>query len=244
MCLAAVMEAGCTPRRRDESDGARLGVRADRPAGRKSIPATELSSLKLPNASREVLLYVPTQAEGGASPRLVLSLHGAGGEATTAVGRFRRFADENHLIILAPSSASTTWDVVSGGWGPDVEVIDAALKQVFTSHDVDARNVSISGFSDGASYALSMGLANGDLFNHILAFSPGFVASAPHVGSPDIFISHGTKDQVLPIDSTTHVIAPDLREQGYAVKVHEFNGPHGVTDGVMTSAIRWLNTVS
>ena len=52
----------------------------------------------------------------------------------------------------------------------------------------------------GASYALSVGLTNGDLFSDILAFSPGFMAPAVRHGAPNIFISHGTQDTVLPID--------------------------------------------
>ena len=39
-----------------------------------------------------------------------------------------------------------------------------------------------SGFSDGASYALSLGAANGDLFTHIAAFSPGFMRPPVSVG--------------------------------------------------------------
>ena len=47
------------------------------------------------------------------------------------------------------------------------------------------------------SYALSLGLANGDLFTHVIAFSPGFITPAPPSGRPPIFVSHGTADQVL-----------------------------------------------
>ena len=60
--------------------------------------------------------------------------------------------------------------------------------------------VTVCGFSDGASYALSIGLANGDLFGHVLAWSPGFVAPPEFVGRPRVFVSHGTDDRVLPID--------------------------------------------
>ena len=50
-----------------------------------------------------------------------------------------------------------------------------ALEQVFARHAVDAGHLAIGGFSDGASYALGLGLANGDFFRDVLAFSPGFV---------------------------------------------------------------------
>ena len=45
-----------------------------------------------------------------------------------------------------------------------------------------------------ASYALSLGIANGNLFSHVLAFSPGFLAPAGQTGSPRICVSHGTQD--------------------------------------------------
>ncbi len=57
----------------------------------------------------------------------------------------------------------------------------------------------MEGFSDGASYALSIGLTNGDLFTHVVAFSPGFASPVTYTGKPPVFVSHGTHDEVLPI---------------------------------------------
>lgn len=42
---------------------------------------------------------------------------------------------------------------------------------------IDPAHVAIGGFSDGASCALSLGLVNGDLFTHVMAFSPGLVVA-------------------------------------------------------------------
>jgi phospholipase/carboxylesterase len=39
--------------------------------------------------------------------------------------------------------------------------------------------VALGGFSDGASYALSLDLTNGDLFASLIAFSPGFIQLDP-----------------------------------------------------------------
>jgi predicted esterase len=85
-------------------------------------------------------------------------------------------ADEAGLVLLAPESRGTTWDVLRGGYGPDVAFIDRALEQTFGRYAVDPRRLAVGGFSDGASYALSLGITNGDLFGHVLAFSPGFMA--------------------------------------------------------------------
>jgi len=43
----------------------------------------------------------------------------------------------------------------------------------------DPARVTLGGFSDGATYALSIGLANGDLFPQVIGCSPGFIAQAP-----------------------------------------------------------------
>jgi phospholipase/carboxylesterase len=65
--------------------------------------------------------------------------------------------------------------VYRGNFGPDVDYINRSLQHVFERYTVDPNRLGIAGFSDGASYALSLGLPNGDLFSHIIAFSPGFM---------------------------------------------------------------------
>lgn len=54
---------------------------------------------------------------------------------------------------------------------------------------------TIAGFSDGPSYALSLGLANGDVFDSVIAFSPGFQVAESAGGRPGLFVSHGTEDE-------------------------------------------------
>jgi phospholipase/carboxylesterase len=96
-----------------------------------------------------------------------------------------------------------------GGYGPDVEFIDQALKQMFDRLPVDARRLAVTGFSEGASYVLSVGLPNGDLFTHVIAFSPGFASPAAYRGKPPVFVSHGTHDHQR--SETTHTLS-----QGFA----------------------------
>ncbi|WP_219412934.1 alpha/beta hydrolase [Pseudonocardia nigra] len=187
----------------------------------------------------EVLLHVPPGLDA-APARLVLTLHGAGGDARAGLGPLLPLADAHRLLLLSPSSHDSTWDVIRGGWGPDVRRIDDALEQVFTGYPVDPTRVCASGFSDGASYALSVGLANGDLFTHVIAFSPGFVAPVDRVGAPQVYISHGRSDTVLPIDRTTRRIVPRLRAADVPVDVHEFDGPHIVPTEIAEEAVRWF----
>ena len=102
----------------------------------------------------------------------------------------------------------------------------------------------MAGFSDGASYALSLGVINGDLFRRVVAFSPGFVAPGELHGKPRFFISHGTRDTVLPIDRTSRLIVRELRRLGYSVRFREFAGPHRVPPSIAREAVRWLRSAS
>jgi phospholipase/carboxylesterase len=109
---------------------------------------------------------------------------------------------------------------------------------------VDQRRVMVGGFSDGASYALSLGLTNGDLFASVLAFSPGFAAPGRTRGSPRIFISHGTRDPVLPIEATSRKLAPRFERAGYDVRYLEFEGGHTLPPEVARTAATWVLTTA
>jgi phospholipase/carboxylesterase len=164
---------------------------------------------------------------GGASRPLVLLLHGAGGHAHQGIDLLRGLADAAGLVLLAPASRERTWDLlVNRRYGPDLGRIDRALEQTFSRYAVDPERVAVGGFSHGASYALSLGITNGDLFRHVIAFSPGFMAPAGQTGSPRVFVSHGTGDRVLPIGRCSRRIVPQLERSGCDVLYREFDGGH------------------
>ena len=183
-------------------------------------------------------LYVPAFSDREPL-RLVVMFHGAGGVAQSALGRLQGEAESHRLLPLAPQSMSSTWDVLTGGYGPDVRNLDRLLVEVAAAYPL--RGYTIGGFSDGASYALSLGIANGDVFDSVAAFSPGFKAAELSNGRPRFFISHGTADRVLPIDRCSRRIVPALAEAGYDVTYHEFNGGHTVPDTIQRKAVDWLD---
>ena len=174
---------------------------------------------------------------------LVVILHGAGGNARNGLLPFAPLADDEGdegLILPAVGSRSSTWNVIGGDFGPDIAFIDRALEQTFGRYSVDPSHVAVEGFSDGASYALSIGITNGGLFSHIITFSPGFMVPRSQSGEPRIFISHGLHDRVLPIDRCSRRIVPRLRDAGYDVTHVEFDGPHTVPPGIAADALRWF----
>lgn len=199
-----------------------------------------LQALRIGGA-RDGLLFVPASYRADAPASLVLLLHGAGQSAGGLVERIRPLADELGLVLLAPDSRARTWETSYGVYGPDTFFVDLALARTFETVAVDARRVSVAGFSDGASYALSLGLVNGDLFGRIAAFSPGYIAAGARRGRPRIFITHGTADTVLAIDRTSRRFVPALREQGYHVEYHEFNGGHVLPPSLLREGVAWLS---
>jgi predicted esterase len=191
---------------------------------------------------RDTLMYVPTAYQPGEKLPLVLLLHGAGGNAVSGIGLLQQLADQAGLLLLAPASRYNTWDVIAGGYGPDVELIDRALAQIFANYAVDPSRLAIGGFSDGASYALSLGLTNGLLFSHIIAFSPGFMAPSQQADAPRIFITHGIRDAVLPIEKCSRQIVPRLERANYDVTYREFDGPHTIPAAIAREAVNWYLT--
>jgi len=231
-------ELSAEERRRQHARG-RLGSRPHAAAG-GSQAATGLVPLGLSGSDRDGVCYVPASYSPGSAVPLVVSLHGAGGSGRRSLSRLRALADDRGLLLLSPDSRDSTWDVVRTGFGPDVEFLDRALELIFARYAVDPSRLAVEGFSDGASYALSLGLLNGDLFTHVIAFSPGFLVAERREGQPRCFVSHGVQDPVLPIGPCSRRIVRELRGHHYDVSYTEFEGGHVVPPAVAGKAVDWL----
>ncbi|HET8524393.1 MAG TPA: hypothetical protein VFL82_14245 [Thermomicrobiales bacterium] len=191
-------------------------------------------------APRDGVFAAPPGYDPNHPAPLVLTLHGAGGDGRSGISPFLPLIGQMGAILVAPDARGTTWDILRGGYGPDVAFINRALELIFSRYAVDPDRLAIEGFSDGASYALSLGITNGAFFKHIIAFSPGFVEPAAHQDEPAIFISHGTHDHVLPIDQTSRRIVRHLKRLGYLVRYEEFDGGHSVPPSIAQEAARWF----
>lgn len=208
--------------------------------GHTSDVRTGTIPLKL-DKLRDGFIYIPRTYTHDQPSSLAVMLHGAGGQPEQGLGLLRQFADERNIILLAPSSRAATWDVIAkGSFNADVIFINEALSVVFEKYKVDSRHIAIGGFSDGASYAISIGLSNGDLFTHIIAFSPGFYETLENKGKPFIFISHGIHDPVLPIAPCSRRIVRRLKRLGYSIQYEEFYGEHEIPTEISARAVEWF----
>ena len=170
---------------------------------------------------------------------VIILLHGAGGRAGDFLREFTRFADERGVLLLALQSNAASWPrrprEVSRG--PDAANFDAALEALSAKAPVDPSRIVLLGFSDGASHALSFGLARPKTFRAILAMSPGY-AFAPRRPDPTqpIFIAHGRRDTVLPADNVREMIK-GLEGAGYRPEVRWFNGGHRIDPDLLNAGL-------
>ncbi|MEP7325960.1 MAG: PHB depolymerase family esterase [Gemmatimonadota bacterium] len=236
--LAAAVILSPVQTGRAQSGAAHLEARPSAPT---AGAATGLTALGV-SAARDAYLYVPSGYRPNHPAPLVVLLHGATQSADLWSRSTTLFAlaDSMGLVLLMPNSQGRTWDLMLDGFGPDVALLDSALTLVFRRCNIDPKHIALAGFSDGATYALSLGVGNGDLFSSLIAFSPGYLAPAERRGTPRIFIAHGTDDRILPINSTSRRIVPMLKQAGYIVVYHEFEGPHTVRPDQLREALAWL----
>ena len=199
------------------------------------------------------LAYRPASAPTGPLPLVVL-FHGYGFPAEQFMKFMMPVADRWGFMLVAPKAERVTWDMIYRGmneqsrsrvitqprprFGKDIATIDAALKTMFATAPVDPRHVVLLGFSDGATYALSVGLANPQLFTAVISLSPGFVVFPPDVAKGQkVFVAHGTKDERLEFANTRDFIVAPMQKAGMQVRFRSFNGPHTINRDALREAL-------
>jgi phospholipase/carboxylesterase len=190
-------------------------------------------------ADRPALVAVPRHPNPAEPLPLAVLLHDAGGTPAAMLESLHASAAVLGIVLALPASAGATWDLFDAGLGTDVTAIDRLLGTLFGRVAVDPTRIAFGGFGDGASYALSVGLANGDLFTHLVALAPARHTPVGVVGRPRIFVAHGLEDATAPIARTSRRIVPALR-RGYPVEYEEHPGGHALDEPLARRSLAWL----
>lgn len=192
---------------------------------------------------RDAVLYVPKSLDTSKPVPLLVMFHGAGGFPEKVLPFLESHAEEHGFLLLAPHSQFPTWDIVIAGSGPDIERLDAAFIEIASRYTLDREHFGFAGFSDGGSYSLSIGISNGSVVTHVIAFSAGFMSVFMPDGKPKVFIAHGLVDEQLPIETSGRKNAAQLKDSGYDVAYVEFNDKHIIKPPIVAMAIDFfLNT--
>lgn len=215
----------------------------------KSIPAPPANGA-LVHQSRlfalpdDAVAYIPSSA--GPHPPLLVLLHGAGRERLTMVEHFEVEADKRGIVLLAPTSKGVTWDEVTAAMTPsnfdsplqlkeghrftrsrDSDRVEAAIANLARIIPVDRSRTVLAGFSDGATFALAMGMERAHAFSAVIAWSPGIaIQSESPARGRRVYVSHGRQDPLLHFEVTCGEIVPLLESEGANVTFLPFDGVH------------------
>tara|TARA_R110002051_G_scaffold89259_1_gene157410 strand:- start:237 stop:1025 length:789 start_codon:yes stop_codon:yes gene_type:complete len=189
---------------------------------------------------RDAFLFVPASLDLSQPVPLVLALHGAGQAAADLLGEIDREAARAGVVVVSVSSRASTWDLSGGPVGADAAFIDQALQAVFDQVAIDPQRLAVLGMSDGASYALSTGMVNGDLFTDVIAFAPVRFVAPSSRGRPRFYVSSGRRDMGTSYANQRNMVR-QLEGFGYPVRHHAHGGGHIVDrDGLRESLTRFV----
>jgi phospholipase/carboxylesterase len=208
----------------------------ERPAQDDANCGPGLHSLRV-GGGQTALMRVTAGSRRGRKA-LIVALHGAGGGARDGLHAFRGAWEIPGVVMVAPAARGNTWSFF-GGRDVDVPVVERAVAEAMARCRIDPRLVAVGGFSDGASYALTLGLTNGDVFRAVIALSPGGAHTDSRVGAPRVFVTHGTGDPVLPVEGSDGIVR-SLRNDGYQVTYRRFSGVHEVRPEIARASVRWF----
>jgi phospholipase/carboxylesterase len=196
--------------------------------------------LGLSSDGRDGVLFVPTSYKPGTAMPLAMMLHGFGGWGDGQKGVFA-LAEELGFIVIAPESRELTWGKEVPGFDADVRYLGAAYRYVTSILDIDGEHVALGGQSDGAGYALTMGLAYGDVWNHLIILAGGgLIEPLRRKGKPRIFIAQGVKDTTMPPDVSGRKNVALLKKDEYDVTYREHEGGHRTPPDVTRAAMLWF----
>jgi phospholipase/carboxylesterase len=213
-----------------------------RPGAPTSNAAVGLTPLGVGTA-RDGFLYLPAGYDPATPAPLLIMAHGEVSDASIwSRDVSRAMYDTLGLVVLGIDSRNDlSWDVsLTGRYGPDVAFLNQALAKVFSSVNVDPNRIAIGGFGDGASWALGVGIANGDVISAIIAFSPGGLFGPFRRGEPKIFVSHGTEDAFKPFIRTEQQLVPILESVFPDVIFVQFTGGHEIPLDIERQAYDWF----
>ena len=229
--LAAPWSAGCGGRPPEHSPWRRPRAPAAG-AGRHAVLGL--------GGERDGVLYVPPGATRGAA--LILMLHGAGGSGRRRTRCWPAAADATGCACSRRTAGAAPGTPLTGGFGPDVRFIERALTSAFARRSLDAGRVAVAGFSDGATYALALGRANGEADLPCAGLLAGLSWCRPRTapGVPGSMCPTGGTTRSCRSTPAAECSFRCFRRDGYDVLFREFDGRHEVPPAVAREAVDWF----
>lgn len=127
-----------------------------------------------------------------------------------------------------------------------VELIAGFIEEVVKQYPIDAKNVTLIGFSQGAILSYATALTYPEKVAKVVALSGYFnqeimpeVIDTKAISHLKFFVSHGSVDQVIPVDWARKA-KPALENLDLEVEYHEYPVGHGVAPQNFFDFKNWL----
>jgi len=225
-------------------DTLRLDLAPKEPEPRDEPSPTGVVAVE--RGSARATLLVPEALDPTRRYPLVTVLHGAGRQDELLARAFQGEPDRRQALFLVPRSARPTWDLVAGGGRPDLDFLAWAYDLIYRRYPIDFGRQALLGYSDGASYALSVGLSNPRIFRAVMGWAAGFAAIddanlAPDDPKPPILLEYGTHDELFPFERIALPMRAELERLGYRVEFRvDEGGRHWPSGTFHHEALDWF----
>jgi phospholipase/carboxylesterase len=192
------------------------------------------------------VLLTPDPIDPAVRYPLITVLHGAGRQDEMLVKACRDEPAKRQALFFVPRSLAMTWDLIAGGGRPDLDFLEFAYDLIYRRFPIDANRQALIGYSDGASYALSIGLSNPRIFRAILGWAAGFLAfDDTFVDAddprPDILLEYGTQDEIFSFEQVALAMRTSLEDAGYTVEFRaDEGGRHWPSGYFQGEALDWF----
>ncbi len=195
-------------------------------------------------------------------PPLLLMLHGYGSDENDLFS-FAELLNDRFLVVSARAPRNLPW----GGYAwYDIDFTNSAsrfgnpeqareamqnvldlITEIQQKFETDPKQTVLLGFSQGAILSYGLSTTHPDKFSHILAMS-GYIfeqimpkeIDTEAVKHLDYFATHGTADQVIPIDWARNA-DQWLTQNGLHHVFHEYPGMgHGINEQCFKDMLTWI----
>ena len=185
--------------------------------------------------------FVPNAARENSRP-LIIALHGGTGHGRDTLWHWLTSARSNDMSVMAPTSIDDTWSLFQVEL--DLHAILENLTEL-TNTIPEPSAILLAGMSDGATYALQLGLKRPDLFPNVAAFSgmldPSLLAEPPSPSNNQhIYWLHGHRDTMFPFELANESVAA-LKTKGLDVVLDEQAGlGHSFASSRVPATLDWF----
>ena len=202
-------------------------------------------SIRVGNDTMRYGLYVPSSYDPSRSYPLILCLHGVGFDGDTYLDRWQPRLGEDYLLAC-PTMEEAEWWTRRGE-----ALVLAVLSEVSHTYHVDPDRVFLTGMSNGGIGTYLIGLNHTDRFAALMpmagAFPTALFPLLDNAKNTPLYIIHGSKDQVMPVQYSRDVEAY-LKRNDYPVtyrehdRVHPMAGGHYFPREELPDLLTWIKT--